>query len=80
MKGSPKASEAAELDLCLGSLVFYPDYAGPSIRFKRYAPGLRTRGVRMRVFSGAWPDEEQGSDSCGQQVPRQDPAYGELGR
>lgn len=39
------------LDLCLVSQAFHPAYAGPAIRFKRYAPGFRKRGVEMRVFA-----------------------------
>jgi glycosyltransferase involved in cell wall biosynthesis len=40
------------LDVCLASYRFHPVYAGPAIRFKRYAPDLRKRGVDLRVFSG----------------------------
>jgi glycosyltransferase involved in cell wall biosynthesis len=42
------------LHVCLGALVFYPQYAGPAVRFKRYAPGLRRLGVNLSVFSGIW--------------------------
>jgi glycosyltransferase involved in cell wall biosynthesis len=42
---------SARLDLCLASPTFHPAYSGPAIRFKRYAPGLRERGVDMRVFA-----------------------------
>lgn len=45
------------LDVCLGTLVFHPQYAGPAERFKRYAPGLRELGVRLSVFSGLWDDD-----------------------
>lgn len=47
-----------EIDVCLASLLFHPAYAGPAVRFRRYAPGLAARGVRMRVFSSAF--EESG--------------------
>jgi glycosyltransferase involved in cell wall biosynthesis len=42
---------APTLRVCLASLAFYPLYAGPALRFQRYAPGLHQRGVRMRVFT-----------------------------
>lgn len=45
---------ADTVDLCLAALRFYPVYAGPGIRFKRYEAGFRVRGIRMRVFSGEW--------------------------
>jgi glycosyltransferase involved in cell wall biosynthesis len=35
----------------LAAFRFHPVYAGPAIRFKRYAPGLRSRGVKLSVFS-----------------------------
>jgi glycosyltransferase involved in cell wall biosynthesis len=44
------------LNVCLGTLVFHPQYAGPAERFKRYAPGLRGLGVQMSVFSGVRDD------------------------
>ncbi len=37
-------------------------YSGAAIRYKRYAPGLRARGVDMRVVSGAWPDGDRAAD------------------
>jgi glycosyltransferase involved in cell wall biosynthesis len=48
------------LDLLLGTLRFHPVYAGPALRFQRYAPGLRARDVNLRVFSGSWGDEAPG--------------------
>ncbi len=47
------------LDVCLATLRFHPVYAGPAVRFRRYAPGLRARGVDMRVFT-ATPDDDLG--------------------
>ena len=43
---------SSPFDLLLASKNFYPTYAGPAVRFRRYAPGLRGRGIRMRVFAG----------------------------
>lgn len=40
------------IDLVLASTNFYPTYSGPAVRFQRYAPGLRERGIHMRVFAG----------------------------
>ena len=42
--------------VCLVTESFYPLYAGPAIRFQRYAPGLKRRGVQMRVFTEAIND------------------------
>jgi len=41
------------LRVCLGALQYYPVYAGPAVRFRRYAPGLRSRGIEMEVFTCA---------------------------
>lgn len=51
-------TECDRVDLCLAARYFHPVYSGPAVRFKRYAPGLRARGVDMRVVSGAWHDED----------------------
>lgn len=48
------------LDLCLGTIRFHPVYAGPALRFQRYAAGLRARGVDMRVFCGQWDEDSEG--------------------
>lgn len=40
------------LDLCFAAHRFHPDYSGAGIRFQRYAPELRQRGIDMRVFTG----------------------------
>jgi len=39
------------ITVCLASQHFYPTFTGAGIRFQRYAPGLRARGVDMRVFT-----------------------------
>ena len=61
VRGAP--TDAAEdlggrrLSICLASPLFYPDYAGAAVRFGRYAPGLRARGIHMHVVAaaaGAW--------------------------
>lgn len=38
--------------ICLASEHFFPVYAGPAVRFGRYLPGLRARGIDVRVFTG----------------------------
>jgi len=40
------------IDLCLAAKRFYPTFTGAGMRFRRYAPGLGTRGIDMRVFAG----------------------------
>ena len=54
---------------------FYPVYAGPAVRFRRYLPGFRERGIDVTVVTGtpkgskagmsgflpAWRDAEVGS-------------------
>ena len=45
------------LRVCVASPLFPPDYGGAALRFQRYAPGLRARGVEMSVIAaevGAW--------------------------
>lgn len=41
--------------VCIASMLFYPVYAGPAIRFRQYFPGLRARGVDVEVVT-ATPD------------------------
>jgi len=38
--------------LCLASPVFYPTYGGSQRRFMNYLPGLRERGLDIRVYTG----------------------------
>ncbi len=60
---------------------YFPGYSGAALRFKRYAPGLRARGVEMSVFCATTPDskrlpEEDVSDwidvPVGRMVPPRD--------
>lgn len=53
------------LRLCLASLRYHPEYAGPAVRFRRYAPGLADRGVRMSVFT-AWTGATDEAPSGGE--------------
>lgn len=46
LSGSP-------VGVCLGSMSFYPLYAGPALRFQRYGPGLQQRGAHLQVFTQA---------------------------
>lgn len=41
-----------KIELCLASQHFYPTHGGAQLRFLRYLPGLRERGVHTRVLSG----------------------------
>lgn len=50
------------VDVCLALIHFYPTFTGAGERFQRYAPGLRVRGVDMRVFAGT--PEMSGSPSA----------------
>ncbi|HZW03119.1 MAG TPA: glycosyltransferase family 4 protein, partial [Anaerolineaceae bacterium] len=49
----PTAAGQPAVGVCLGSMAFYPLYAGPALRFQRYGPGLQRRGARLRVFTQA---------------------------
>ena len=46
------------VDVLLAAFRFHPVYAGPAIRFKRYAPGLRDRGIDLGVFSAHLEDDD----------------------
>ena len=46
MIASPK------IELCLASQHFFPTHGGAQLRFLRYLPGLRKRGVNTQVLSG----------------------------
>jgi glycosyltransferase involved in cell wall biosynthesis len=41
------------LNVCLASARFHPVYSGAAKRFQRYAPGLRERGIELKVFTTA---------------------------
>lgn len=43
----------SEIRVCLASASFYPLYAGPAIRFQRYARDMSHLGVRYQVFTQA---------------------------
>ena len=46
--------------LLLAVQAFYPTYSGAAQRFRRYAPGLRARGIELEVIAGTpWPGDEQ---------------------
>lgn len=40
------------LSLCLASPTFFPTHGGAQLRFLRYLPGLRARGIHIEVFTG----------------------------
>ena len=40
------------IKLCMACPVFYPTFAGGSLRYLRYQPGLRQRGINTRVLAG----------------------------
>jgi len=42
----------SHLELCLASPHFYPTHGGASLRFLRYLPGFRARGIHTRVLAG----------------------------
>lgn len=49
--------ESMPLDVCLASPIFHPEYSGGANRFRRYAPGLDSRGIRLSVMAatvGSW--------------------------
>jgi len=47
-----------KLRLCLATPLFFPTYGGSQLRFKRYLPGFRQRGLDVRVFTGTPPLNE----------------------
>jgi glycosyltransferase involved in cell wall biosynthesis len=44
--------------LCLASPLFYPTYGGAQLRYRRYLPGLRERGLDIQVFAGTAGPED----------------------
>ena len=40
-----------QFKLCIASPFFSPIYSGPGLRFKRYLPGFKARGISTEVFS-----------------------------
>lgn len=57
--------DTPRLRVCLSALHYFPVYAGPAIRFRRYAPGLRDRGIEMQVFTCA----QDAAGDCGPTPP-----------
>ena len=50
MSGSTEPA-GKRLGLCLATKRFFPIYVGPALRFLRYSPGLRDRGIDLEVFT-----------------------------
>ena len=42
----------SHIELCLASRSFYPVFSGVGLRFLRYLPGLKERGIHTRVLTG----------------------------
>ncbi|MFO7644236.1 MAG: glycosyltransferase, partial [Desulfosarcina sp.] len=40
------------IELCLASAHFFPTHGGAQLRYLRYIPGLRARGILTRVLTG----------------------------
>jgi glycosyltransferase involved in cell wall biosynthesis len=51
-------AEDGRINLCLASPLFFPTYGGSQLRFLRYLPGLRKRGIDVRIVSGTPTDED----------------------
>jgi hypothetical protein len=45
-------ADDGRVKLCLASPVFFPTYGGSQLRFLRYLPGFRERGIDVRIVSG----------------------------
>jgi len=41
-----------QINLCLASPLFYPTFGGSQLRFLRYLPGFRKRGIDVRIVAG----------------------------
>lgn len=46
------SEDLPKIRLCLASPSFFPTYGGAQLRFLRYLPGLRARGVETEVLTG----------------------------
>ncbi len=46
------AAPAPKLRLCLASAHFFPTHGGAQLRYLRYLPGFRSRGIEACVFTG----------------------------
>ncbi len=51
-------AQAPKVRLCLASPSFFPTYGGAQLRFLRYMPGLRERGIEPRVVTGTPTSKE----------------------
>lgn len=40
-----------KIDVCLIATYYYPVFSGAGERFRRYAPGLRDRGIQLRIIT-----------------------------
>lgn len=58
------------VDVCLVSPYFYPIMAGGAERFRRYAPGLRKRGINLKVIAAQVSDAPPLESVDGVQVHR----------
>jgi glycosyltransferase involved in cell wall biosynthesis len=45
-------TQARNVNLCIAAPAFPPVYGGAQMRFRRYLPGLRDRGIHTCVFTG----------------------------
>lgn len=52
----------SRLRVCLVTPRFPPDYSGAALRFKRYAPGLKERGIELEVVALGSGHAPEGSD------------------
>lgn len=66
----------SQIQLCLASRLYHPFYAGGALRFKQYLPGLYTRNVQTRVFTGT-PSLER-ARAFGNEISWQDNPIGTL--
>jgi glycosyltransferase involved in cell wall biosynthesis len=50
-----EANHDGSLRLCIASVNYHPVYSGAGLRFRRYAPAFRSRGVQVSICTGT-PD------------------------
>jgi len=62
-------STSQTIELCLASQHFFPTHGGAQLRFLRYLPGLRDRGICTRVLSGT-PKLKKKAEQRGASLPR----------
>ncbi len=64
-----------KIRLCLAAHSFFPAYGGAQLRFLRYIPGLRARGVDTEIFTGEYAPaaEDKGhGHRLGRMLPREE--------